>query len=80
MITDLSHLTLVLWVHQMGVPLLTVLEDEPHYERLTARLLAAHGDALDVITATTTTPERAQLLRAGALMRVMLDHPSLPEE
>lgn len=80
MITELSHLTLVLWVHQMRVPLLTVLENESHYERLTARLLAAHGDALDVLTATTTTPERALILRAAALVRVLLANPAPPEE
>ena len=78
--TELSHLTLVLWVHQMGVPLLAVLEEEAHYERLTARLLAAHGDALDIVTANTTTPERALILRAAALLRVLLAHPTPPEE
>lgn len=78
MITDTTRLTLLVFVEHLGVPLREVLasDREAWYERVIERLVAAEGDALDVLTLTTTDPDRNIIMRAGALVRCLLasDH------
>lgn len=81
MITDTTRLALLLFVDQMGEPLRETLSAErlSWCERITERLVAAHGDALDVLTATTADEDRRLILKAAALMRSQFDEP-LSEE
>lgn len=80
MITDTTRLTLLLFVDQLGEPLRDVLDSTrlDHYERIVERLVAANGDALDVLTADTSDPDRVLILKAAALVRCRL--PSFPAE
>ena len=75
MITDTVRLTLLLFVDKLGVPLREVLSVErmAHYERIVERLVAANGDALDVLTADTTDLDRALIIKAAALVRCQLN-------
>lgn len=75
---ELDRITLLVWSRL--VPLADVLTHADHYERLTRRLIVANGDAMDILTAQTSSPDRAIILKAAALVRGLLTDQSPPEE
>jgi hypothetical protein len=74
MITETQRMMLLLFVDHLGVPLREVLRHDRghHYERVTERLVAAHGDALDILTVDTPDADRRNIIKAAALVRCVL--------
>lgn len=69
MITDTARLTLLLFVDHLGLPLRDVLAREPWFERVAERLIAAGGDAYDVITNDMSDSDETIILRAAVLVQ-----------
>lgn len=72
MLTDNDRLTILVYHDGLGVDLGTLLgEQYPRYADNMQRLVAARGDAADVIGADTNPLDRSLITRAGALVRLI---------
>lgn len=81
MMTDITRLTLHVFVEGMGVPMAEVISAEwgPWYEEIVQRLVMANGDALDVISPAMPSYDRAVVLRAAMIVRQLI-RSTMPED